>query len=148
MDRRLIFLLMVTAACAFIITNCVSVEMPEHMVSDSVHAGKDVYRSFKNGKSKQDADDIDPKRTFRYTRVGHEDETLKMVKEGCIEKAEQRARKKLSLKSNNDLEYNVISEEGEVSEDHIIVRCAIMVHDDKENSQKEHWQDQVPSASP
>jgi len=145
MNKRAICFLAAALSWIFVIAGCVSVEMPEHMVSDTVHAGKDVYRSVKHGEgdTSMDANGL----TFDYTRVGHEDETLKMVKEGCLDKAEQKARKELALKKGDELEFRVISEEGEVSEDHIIVRCAIMVPDDKDDSQKANEQDQVPPAS-
>ena len=119
---RLIALLLPTLALA----GCVHVNLPEHMVSDTVGVGKDLYTSIADklrsdpqlGKAEQNGE------TFTLRQLGSQDTTVFELKRSCVNELVSQAKSRLVVQA---LDYKVISEAVDTRESSVVVKCQIAV---------------------
>lgn len=105
----------------FSFSGCVSIEAPDHLVSDTIQAGKDAYYSVKENFS--DKPTVE-KKNFSYKYVVPNGESIGDSSGKCIDSAVESARKALNVYSVNveDTTINSVVE-GEYS----VIRCRIVV---------------------
>lgn len=80
-----IHILLCGALLSLVLSGCMSVKMPEHMVSDTVDAGKKAYDSI-SGKSKEA-----PGIEFSYTAIFDESTSVKEATNQCYDRVSQHA---------------------------------------------------------
>lgn len=103
------------------IVSCVSVEMPEHMVSDAVDAGKELYDAIKKKLDKEE-DKKAEDNIFAALYLGDENTTLKDAKQHCLEKAVEKAKQKLN---REEVTTEVVSEEVKTADQEFVVICEV-----------------------
>lgn len=108
---------------ALLLSGCMKIEMPSNMVSDTVNAGKDLYKDLTKKDDKSDTANSAP--MFTNTTVGDETQTIAELKRNCVNEAGNKA--KQSLKQDN-LDYTVVSQDVATKADKTIVNCAIKIN--------------------
>lgn len=73
---------------------CISIETPEHLVSDTIEAGKDVYYSVKEKMSEKESNST---KTFSHQYLITAGELLGESSGKCIDHAVDTARKSLNI---------------------------------------------------
>ena len=106
-----------------IIASCVSVKMPDNMVSDVVDAGKDLYQAIKEKMDKEE-DAKAAENIYAALYLADENTTIKDAKQRCLEKAVEKAQTKLN---RTDLITEVVSEEIKAADQEFVVVCEIKV---------------------
>ena len=98
------------------LTACLSVEMPDDMISDTIKAGKDVYKDI-HSEEYNDMDEI----YYTYTYVGKKSDSVDNLVSSCLADMEKDAAVKLEIKniciSNKSHEINIVS-------NNVIVNCS------------------------
>ena len=112
--------LLVAALAMATFSGCVHVNLPEHMVGDTVDAGKDAVRAISHKLDVKPTLDTVQKNsrndTFWLAQQGSADQTVAELQHSCIE----------ALVAEVHLEsYRVIEQQVEAKESGIISRCAI-----------------------
>lgn len=107
------------------VASCVSVEMPEHMVSDTVDAGKELYESIKKKLNKEE-DEKAAENIYAALYLADENTTLKDAKQHCLDKAVEKAKQKLNRDAVNT---EVVSEEVKTADQEFVVICEVKVVD-------------------
>ena len=105
------------------IASCVSVDMPDHMVSDVVEAGKDAYKAIKE-KLEKEEDQKAAENIYAALYVGDENTSIKEAKDHCIAKAVEKAKNKLN---RQELTTEVVSEEVKAADKEFVVVCEVRV---------------------
>ena len=105
------------------IASCVSVKMPDNMVSDVVDAGKELYQAIKEQLDKEE-DAKAAENIYAALYLADENTTIKDAKQRCLEKAIEKARTKLN---RTDLATEVVSEEIKAADQEFVVVCEIKV---------------------
>jgi hypothetical protein len=107
------------------IASCISVEMPENMVSDVVDAGKELYQSIKE-KLADEEDQKAEENIYAALYLADENTTLKDAKARCLEKAIEKAKTKLNRQY---ITTEVVSEEIKSADQEFVVVCEVKVTD-------------------
>jgi len=105
------------------IASCVSVKMPDNMVSDVVDAGKELYQAIKEKMDKEE-DAKAAENIYAALYLADENTTIKVAKQRCLEKAVEKAQTKLN---RTDLITEVVSEEIKAADQEFVVVCEIKV---------------------
>ena len=105
--------LLLAFAVAVSLSGCVKVQLPDHMVSDTIQALK--------GSDDKKAED-DEKTTFSHSVVGAADAAESDLKKQCLTELESRTTELLELE---DPEFTVVSESVKVSGDKAIASCTV-----------------------
>ncbi|MBK7865351.1 MAG: hypothetical protein IPJ65_43500 [Archangiaceae bacterium] len=122
--------LKITAAVLFAVafSSCVRVEMPEHMVSDAVGAGKDLYRSVERAFDKQPKTGVVESNSegseYWLISEGSSDQPVAELKRQCLTTLVAGARAKAGMP---DLEYRVIDQRVEAKDTGVVAKCQIAV---------------------
>ena len=103
-----------------ILSGCVSVEMPETMLSDAAKATRETYDAITEEFADDDKDQA--KGIFVYKFVGDETMSLRDVKQECMARARQKAAKQMNT---DDKQISLIAEQVEVADNSLIARCKI-----------------------
>jgi len=106
---------------ALIFSGCVSIEAPDHLVSDTIQAGKNAYYSVKDNFTGKPTVE---KKTFSYKYVVPDGESIGDSSGKCIDSAVESARKSLDIYSVN-VEETIIS--SAVEGEHSVINCKIVV---------------------
>src|SRR3954466_6943464 len=80
-----------------LLTGCVSVELPKHMVSDTIDAGKDLVHTISNWNEAR----------FSNTTVGDKTADVDVLKKTCVSELVARTRVQMA---NENLEYKVVDQ--------------------------------------
>lgn len=101
------------------LTACVSVSVP-NLVSDSVKASKDAYKSVteKNSDGKNKTSKV-----FTHTYIAKEQQTILEIKQSCLREAAQ----KLQDMAGRDLAYTVSENEISTINNRTIANCKLLV---------------------
>lgn len=105
------------------IASCVSVKMPDNMVSDVVDAGKELYQAIKEKMDKEE-DAKAAENIYAALYLADENTTIKDAKQRCLENAVEKAQTKLN---RTDLITEVVSEEIKAADQEFVVVCEIKV---------------------
>ena len=108
-----------------VISSCVSVKMPDHMVSDVVDAGKDLYNVIKE-KMDDEEDKKAAENIYAALYLADENTSLKEAKERCLNKAVDKAKSKLN---RQEITTEVVSEEVKSADQEFVVVCEVKVVD-------------------
>ncbi|MGD8939991.1 MAG: hypothetical protein PVJ72_11465 [Gammaproteobacteria bacterium] len=108
-----------------VMVGCVTVKMPEHMVSDAVDAGKDLYQSVKEKMDKEE-DTKAAENIYAALYSADENTTIKEAKARCLEKAIEKAKSKLN---RQEINTEVVSEEVKSADQEFVVVCEVKVID-------------------
>jgi hypothetical protein len=119
----------VVALLATALSGCVRVEMPDHMVSDAVDAGKDLYRSVERAfRSEPKLDELESNSNgseFRIAQAANPQTPVGDLKRSCMETLLARTREKVG---RDDFEYKVIDQRVESKgDDGVVVLCQIAI---------------------
>lgn len=114
-------IVLLTAAIA----SCVTVKMPDHMVSDVVDAGKELYQTIKEQLDKEE-DEKAAQNIYAALYLADDNTTLKEAKAHCLEKAVEKAKTKLN---RQDITTEVVSEEVKTADQEFVVVCEVKVID-------------------
>jgi len=104
---------------------CVSVEMPENMVSDVVDASKDAYYAIME-KLDDEEEELAMENIYAAAYLGDENTTINDAKQRCREKALAKAKSKLG---RDEISTAIESEEIKTVDDEFVVICEIKVLD-------------------
>jgi hypothetical protein len=107
------------------IAGCVSVKMPENMVSDVVDAGKELYQAIKQKLAKEE-DEKAAQNIYAALYLADDNTTLKEAKARCLEKAIDKAKSKLN---REEISTEVVSEEVKTADQEFVVVCEVKVID-------------------
>lgn len=107
------------------IVGCVSVEMPDNMVSDVVDAGKELYQTIKE-KLANEEDQKASENIYAALYLADDNTTLKEAKARCLEKAIDKAKSKLH---REEVTTEVVSEEVKSADQEFVVVCEVKVID-------------------
>jgi hypothetical protein len=97
-----------------LLTGCVSVELPKHMVSDTIGAGKDLVHTIANWNEVR----------FSNTTVGDLTTDVDALKKTCVDELVSRTRVQMA---NENLEYKIVDQSVGNREQKVIVSCQIAV---------------------
>lgn len=75
------------------LSGCISIETPEHLVSDTIEAGKDAYQAI----NKNLQDNKNNVKTFTHVYQIQQDEKFSVASGNCINVAVEKAQKKLDV---------------------------------------------------
>ena len=114
---------LIIALLSVTVAACVTVKMPENMVSDAVDAGKDLYQSIKEKINKEE-DSKAAENIYAALYAADENTTIKEAKTHCLEKATDKAKSKLN---RQDINTKVISEDVKSADQEFVVVCEIQV---------------------
>lgn len=118
----------VAALFSFAASGCVTVEMPKHMVSDTVGAGKDLYRSVERAVRKTpklgELESNSEGTEFSLAHRGNPDTAVAELKRTCLESLVAQTRERVGAQT---LEYRVIDQRVEARDADVLVRCQIAV---------------------
>ena len=92
------------------LTGCVSVEIPDNLVSNSLESGKNIYLDLTNNNSSPQNESMSKNQQgiyFSNTHVNHMNLSELELKSSCLQELELTAKSK--LKTNN-IHYSVVSE--------------------------------------
>jgi len=110
------------------LTGCVRVEMPDHMVSDAVDAGKDLYRSVERAfRSEPRVDEVESNSNgseFRLAKAGTPETSVAELKRSCMDTLLVETRAKVG---RDDFEYRVIDNRVEAKDSNVYVVCQIAI---------------------
>ncbi|MBL8954834.1 MAG: hypothetical protein JNK82_28915 [Myxococcaceae bacterium] len=122
--------LVVAAALFASLTGCVRVEMPSHMVSDAVDAGKDLFHSVKRAVTQDvNLDEVESNSAgseFRLAKSGTADMPVAELKRACLDTLVAETRLRVG---SDALEYRVTEQRVESKEDvgvYAICEIAVM----------------------
>lgn len=102
--------------CALALTGCIHVNLPEHMVSDVVDAGKDAYHAIEEAVSK-------PKqRVFVHTCIREGEVPVDEVQKACVDELVTQARTALKVEK---LDYSVDGHTVDKVAGSVVVNCQI-----------------------
>ncbi len=128
MNARTNRLLLAAAVLFATLTGCVRVEMPDHMVSDAVDAGKDLYRSVERAFTKDPKiDEVESNSNgseFRLAKSGSADVSVGELKRSCMDTLLAGTREKVG---RDDFEYKIIDNRVEAKDSGVFVVCQIAV---------------------
>lgn len=110
---------------AIAMVGCVSVKMPDNMVSDVVDAGKELYQAIKEQLAKEE-DEKAAENIYAALYLADDKTTLKKAKARCLEKAIDKAKSKLNRK---EVKTEVVSEEVKLADEEFVVVCEVRVID-------------------
>lgn len=103
--------------CLLGTAGCMKLEMPAHMVSDTIDAGKDLYHGINNKSGKADnGKNI----IFSYTHIGSKDLSTEELEQECLTKLEEEAKEKFN---SNELAYTVLKSEIVPREKDVVICC-------------------------
>ena len=110
-------------------SGCVTVEMPKHMVSDAVGAGKDLYRSVDKALRKTppklgELESNSEGSEFWLVQPGSRQASVGELERGCLDDLVTRTRQRVGVEK---LEYRVVNQRVEAREENVVVRCQIVV---------------------
>jgi hypothetical protein len=107
---------------------CVTVEMPKHMVSDAVGAGKDLYRSVERAVRKTpklgEVESNSEGSEFWLYDAGSPETAVGDLKRACLETLVAGAREKVGVQT---LDYRVLDQRVEARDSGVLVHCQIAV---------------------
>ena len=103
------------------LSGCISIEAPDHLVSDTIQAGKDAYYSVKENLS--DKPTVE-REIFSYKYVVPNGESIGDSSGKCIDSAVESARKALNVYSVNVEDTTINSV---VEGEHSVIKCRIVV---------------------
>ena len=108
------------------LSGCIHVNLPEHMVSDTVGAGKQLYTTIAQGLQKEPALGTAEHRgaTFVLRQLGNTDTTVTELKRSCVKELVTQARTTLAAPQ---LDYTVVSEAVDTKDSSVVVKCEISV---------------------
>lgn len=109
-NTRLMLLVLVPFAFA----GCVRVEMPEHLVSDTVGAGKDLVHAIATRNELR----------FSNTTVGELDAAVPLLKRACVDELVNRTRGQMQ---QPQLDFRVVDEQVGTKGSKTVVSCQIAV---------------------
>lgn len=125
MDLRLLtlpILAMALSACSM------KISMPDHMVSDTVNAGVDLYKGLtKSNEMPVQQAPVKTERNavlFSNTAVGDETLSIAVLKSSCVNEAASKARQALS---NQDIKFKILSQNVSNADDKVVVNCSIEI---------------------
>lgn len=118
--------------CLFLLllflSGCVKVHLPEHLVSDSVKAGTDLYHNITAPDDVVDSVDNNASQNnnivFTHTYIGEIDEAEDVLKNKCLNELEADAISKFALTT---LAYKVVSEKINKSISNSVVTCKVRI---------------------
>ena len=101
------------------LTGCVHVNLPEHMVSDTVEAGKDLYHSIEAAVTDEPPK---PQRVFVHTCIREETVPLREVEQACVDELVTQAKTQLKVEK---LDYAVDGRTVDKVSGSVVVNCQI-----------------------
>ena len=111
--------LLLAFAVAVSLSGCVKVQLPDHMVSDTINA---IKGSDDEKKSDDETASHEGKTTFSHSVVGAADAAESDLKKQCLTELESRTTELLELE---EPEFTVVSESVKVSGDKAIASCTV-----------------------
>ena len=106
------------------LAGCVHVNLPEHMVSDTVDAGKNLVQSLA-GKSERIDELKQNGSTYSLAQLGSPEITIGELKRTCLNQLVSRTKAKRVV---DELNYTVVGETIDTTRDStVIVKCQISV---------------------
>lgn len=100
--------------------------MPDNLVSDSVQAGKDLYKGIKgdDDKPQENQDDNGNYIIYSNTYVGSSNDSDEELKKQCLIELETQAKAKFSVDS---LAYKVLSQDISKTSDNSVANCKVAI---------------------
>ena len=121
-------LTVVAALFSASLLGCVTVEMPKHMVSDVVGAGKDLYKSVDRSLRKEpklgEVESNSAGTEFWLASSGSADASVAELKRTCVETLVAGMREKVGPQQ---VEYRIVDQRIEPREADVVVRCKLAV---------------------
>ncbi len=107
----------------FALSGCVHVNLPEHMVSDTVDAGKDLVHAI--SRTGERLDEVKQNgNTYTLARLGSQDLSVGDLKRSCVNQLVSRTKSKLAVEQ---LDYAVGAQSIDSRGDGLVVKCEISV---------------------
>lgn len=116
--KKVLFLV----AVLLVITGCVKIEAPDHLVADTVEVGKDAYNSIKRKLSKNDP--ADENSIFSYKYIIQDGDLIGESTSKCISGAVETARKALNV-YNIEVEKTVTN--SVIEEGKLALECSVVI---------------------
>jgi hypothetical protein len=118
----------VAALFAVAVSGCVKVNMPDHLVSDAVGAGKDLYHSAERAFSRTPKlDELESNSAgteFSLATAGSPEASVGDLKRSCLLNLVAQTRAKVGVEN---LEYKVVDQRVEGRDEKLFVRCQIAI---------------------
>ena len=110
---------------SFILFGCVKIKMPDNLVSDTVNAGKGLYKDLTKSDTTETIAEV-PNNAIIFTNnyVGRDNQTINEVKSSCLLDLENQAKKKLTLEKVN---YKIVENKVTQRDTLTIATCKIAV---------------------
>jgi len=120
MIRASIFSLILVSA----VSGCVSVEIPDNLVSNSMESGKNIYLDLTNGTPSQENNQDSTGIYFSNTHVNHTKLSELELKSQCLSELKLTAKRKLKV---DKLRYSVEHESTSSYNNQMVATCKIFV---------------------
>ncbi len=106
------------------ITGCVSVEIPDNLVSNSMESGKNIYLDLTNNSSSQQDNTDSTGIYFSNTHVNHTELSELELKSQCLSELKLTAKRKLKV---DKLRYSLENESTSSYNNKMVATCKIFV---------------------
>ncbi len=114
-------------ALLFTLTGCVSFEIPDTLISNTIESSTRAYQDLTRGETTQNLDpqsDGNEGIVFSLSFPNEKNESRKELKTSCLLALEQKAKDKLQM---TDIIYKIMSDEIVSENDMLVANCKISV---------------------